>query len=349
MLFTLPSDAILYNALIARDPAYDGRAFVGVRSTGVFCRLTCPARKPKAENCSFHDSPTACIDAGFRPCKRCHPMHALVPDDPAVQDLLTRLDTAPTRRWSEADVKALGHDPSTIRRAFKRHFGTTFLDLARARRLQAGFTTLADGGRVIDAQLEAGFDSPSAFRKAFAAMIGLPPGGFQKSALLKADWFQTVLGPMIGVADNTHLHLLEFADRKALPAELKRLVTSTKSGVAIGSTPPLEQVKQELQSYFDGQNATFTTPLALHGTPFTKDVWRALQTIPAGHTRSYAALAETIQRPTATRAVARANGANQIAILIPCHRVIGTDGALTGYGGGVWRKRKLIDLERQYL
>ncbi len=349
MLFALPDDDALYNALISRDANFDGRAFVCVRSTEFFCRLTCPARKPKRENCSFHDSPSACIEAGFRPCKRCFPMHAMVPDDPSVQDLLSRLDADPLRRWSETDVQTLGYDPSTIRRAFKRNFGTTFLDLARARRLQAGFTTLGKGGKVIEAQLEAGFDSPSAFRKAFAKMLGLPPSGFSDTALLKADWFQTQLGPMIGVADRTHLHLLEFADRAALPNELKRLVQNTKSGIGIGHTAPLEHVKAELNAYMNGQNPIFSTPLALHGTPFTKAVWRALQTIPAGHTQSYSALAQSMQRPQATRAVAQANEANQIAILIPCHRIIGSDGTLTGYGGGLWRKRKLIDLERQYL
>jgi AraC family transcriptional regulator of adaptative response/methylated-DNA-[protein]-cysteine methyltransferase len=349
MLFDLPDDTTLYAALIARDASWDGRAFVGVSSTGVFCRLTCPARKPKPENCTFYATPAACFDAGFRPCKRCHPLHNLIPDDPMVQDLLTRLDNDPARRWSEADVIARGHDPSTIRRTFKRTFGTTFLDMARARRLQMGFTALAAGGQVIDAQLEAGFESASAFRAAFAKMLGMNPGAFSQDALLRADWFQTALGPMIGVADNTHLHLLEFADRKALPAELKRLLKSTPTGIGLGRTAPLSQAKAELEAYFDGRCGMFETPMAPAGTPFTKSVWDALQLIPAGHTRSYSELARDIGKPDATRAVARANGANQIAVMIPCHRVLGADGSLTGYGGGLWRKRKLIDLERQYL
>lgn len=348
MLFALPDDKTLYAALIARDPAWDSRAFVAVSSTSVFCRLTCPARKPKPENCTFYSSPAACIEAGYRPCKRCHPLHSLIPDDPAVQDLLTRLDADPTRRWSEADVIAFGHDPSTIRRAFKRTFGTTFLDMARARRLQMGFTTLAHGGQMIDAQLEAGFQSVPAFRAAFAKMLGLKPSAFSPDALLRANWFQTALGPMIGVADQTHLHLLEFADRRALPAELKRLFKITSGGIGLGTTAPLAQARSELEAYFAGQSADFKTPMAPAGTPFTKSVWDALQLIPAGQTRSYSELARDIGKPESTRAVARANGSNQIAVLIPCHRVLGADGSLTGYGGGMWRKRKLIDLERQY-
>ncbi len=351
MLFDLPDDDTLYNALLNRDPAFDGLVFVGVRSTGVFCRLTCPARKPKFANCTFYQTPTACIDAGFRPCKRCHPIHALSPDDPSVQDLLTRLDANPTHRWTQSQITKLGYDPSTIRRAFKRTFGTTFLELARARRLQAGFTTLSRGGQVIDAQLDAGFESASAFRTAFAKMTGVNPNSFSQNAILKADWFQTTLGPMIAVADNTHLHLLEFADRKALPTELKRLQQSAGGigrGIGLGTTAPLEQAKAELLAYYAGTHKSFETPLALHGTSFTKSVWETLRKIPAGQTQSYAELAQQLDRPNATRAVARANGTNQIAILIPCHRIIGTNGDLTGYGGGLWRKRKLIELERQY-
>jgi AraC family transcriptional regulator of adaptative response/methylated-DNA-[protein]-cysteine methyltransferase len=213
--------------------------------------------------------------------------------------------------------------------------------------LEAGFTTLANGGQVLDAQLEAGFESASTFRAAFAQMIGINPSAFSDGALLRADWFQTDLGPMIAVADSTHLHLLEFADRKALPTELQRLQKAA-GGIGFGCTPPLKQAKSELATYFAGEGASFQTPLALHGTTFTKSVWHALRNIPAGQIQTYAALAKQMDHPSATRAVARANGANQIAIMIPCHRIIGADGNLTGYGGGLWRKRKLIDLEMQY-
>ena len=136
MIFALPDDDNLYTTLLDRDPTYDGSVFVGVNSIGVFFRLSCPARKPKRKNCTFYCSPSECINASFDPCKRCHPMHAMVPNDPAVRDLLTRLDNDPTYRWSEDGINALGCNLSTIRRVFKRTFGTTFLDLARARRLQ---------------------------------------------------------------------------------------------------------------------------------------------------------------------------------------------------------------------
>lgn len=347
MLFQLPKDDELYAALLNRNAAYEGRAWVGVSSTGIFCRLTCPARKPKRENCSFHASVADCIEAGFRPCKRCKPLDVLS-DDPMVAQLLAALEAEPTRRWGEGDIRVLGFDPSTVRRGFKRLFGVTFLDMARQRRLALGFSALADGQKVIDAQLVAGFDSPSAFRDAFARLLGSAPGAFRDDALLRADWFDTPLGPMLAVADNRHLHLLEFLDRKALPNELKRLMNDSPGGIGIGTMPPIEQVRTELDSFFAGKGAAFKTPLALHGTPFQKRVWHALRTIPAGETRSYGALAAALDHPKATRAVARANGANSLAIIVPCHRVIGADGTLTGYGGGIWRKQQLIEIEHHY-
>ncbi|SFR37847.1 AraC family transcriptional regulator, regulatory protein of adaptative response / methylated-DNA-[protein]-cysteine methyltransferase [Yoonia tamlensis] len=347
MLMTLPPDDVLYEALVTRDDAYDGRAFVGVSSTGIFCRLTCPARKPKRENCHFYSDVADCIHAGFRPCKRCHPLTPAAQSDPSVTGLLAALDADPMRRWSESDLTRMGLDPSTVRRAFKRHFGMTFLDMARQRRLANGFTTLASG-KVIDAQLDAGFDSPAAFRAAFAKLMGTAPGNFAKDALLRAAHIPTPLGDMIAVCDKRALHLLEFADRKALPNALARLRKMVKGEIGIGRTDVTEQVAHELAAFFNGDSAAFTVPLVMHGTPFTRQVWTALRDIPAGQTCSYGTLAQTIGAPTASRAVARANGANQIALIIPCHRVIGADGSLTGYGGGLWRKQKLIDLEKTY-
>jgi AraC family transcriptional regulator, regulatory protein of adaptative response / methylated-DNA-[protein]-cysteine methyltransferase len=347
MLFQLPDHHTLYDALLARDPAFDGRAYVGVRSTGVFCRLTCPARNPKPENCRFFDTVAGCIEAGFRPCKRCHPLTPAADTDKSIQTLLKSLENNPSRRWSEHDIVRLGFDPSTVRRSFKRHFGITFLEMARLSRIRDGFETLSGGGRVIDAQLDAGFSSPSAFRTAFAKLLGTTPANFTNDALLKADWIDTPLGAMIAVSDKSALHLLEFADRKALPAELQKLRKQISGDLGIGRYAPTDQVESELSSFFQAKSDRFAVPLALHGTAFMRNVWRALRDIPAGETRSYSDVACNIGRPSAVRAVARANGANQIAIVIPCHRVIGADGSLTGYGGGLWRKQKLIELEQR--
>ncbi len=348
MMFDLPDSQTLYQALIDRDMSYEGRAYVGVSSTGIFCRLTCPARKPKYSNCQFYGSIPECIEAGFRACKRCKPLHQAAGDDPVVRPLIDALEARPGFRWREGDVAAQGFDPSTVRRVFKRQFGMTFLEMARQRRLRDGFTVLKAGEPVIAAQFEAGFESASAFRAAFARVIGMAPGSFSTVALLQADWIDTPIGAMVAISCAHRLHLLEFIDRKALPNEVARLMKSQQGGLGFGRPPPTQQVADELQRYFSGQSATFETPLTLHGTAFEQQVWRALQQIPAGSTCSYSSVATTLERPTATRAVARANGRNQIAILIPCHRVIAANGDLTGYGGGLWRKQRLIEIENKY-
>jgi AraC family transcriptional regulator of adaptative response/methylated-DNA-[protein]-cysteine methyltransferase len=345
MMFDLPDSDTLYDALVARDPGFDGRAYVGVTSTGIFCRLTCPARKPLRRNCVFHASVADCLEAGFRPCKRCHPMQAA---EPLVADLLAALEADPCRRWREGDLIGAGHDPSTVRRAFKRAFGMSFLEMARLRRLREGFTTLSETGSVTQAQLQAGFESPSAFRASFARLLGVAPGKLRQGARLQADWIDSDMGPMVAVSDARALYLLEFADRKALPAELKRLAHDARGDIGIGRPEPTHAVANALARYFAGERAEFDIPLAPGGTPFQALVWGALRRIEPGRTRSYCDLAREIGRPSATRAVARANGANRIAIVIPCHRVIGADGGLTGYGGGLWRKERLIALERHY-
>tara|TARA_R110002020_G_scaffold189446_10_gene388546 strand:- start:24519 stop:25607 length:1089 start_codon:yes stop_codon:yes gene_type:complete len=349
MLFDLPDTATLYDALLARDPGYDGRAYVGVSSTGIFCRLTCPARKPRPENCTFYATVAECIQAGYRACKRCHPMAPAAEAEPAIKTLLQALTERKGQRWGEPDIVRMGLDPSTVRRAFKRHFGMTFLEMARLERLRHGHVALASGGKVIEAQMDAGFESPSAFRTAFARLMGQPPKRFSADGMIKADYIDTPLGAMIALCDESHLHLLEFADRKALPAELRRMHQIFKGRIGIGrQRHVMDLLEAELDGYFRGRRSSFSVPMVLHGNDFTKAVWRALVEIPAGQTRSYSMIANQIGQRSAVRAVARANGANQIALLVPCHRVLGADGSLTGYGGGLWRKQKLIEIERQY-
>ncbi|MDB4200515.1 trifunctional transcriptional activator/DNA repair protein Ada/methylated-DNA--[protein]-cysteine S-methyltransferase [Planktomarina temperata] len=348
MMFSLPDPNVLYEALVARSDAYEGRAYVGVTSTGIFCRLNCPAPNPKPENCTFFENPGDCIAAGFRPCKRCHPLAPVARLDPLVDQMLKAFDADPMRRWSETCVGAMGFDPSTVRRAFKRHFGMTFLEMARHRRLRHSAEVLAKGDKVVEAQLSAGFESPSAFRAAFAKLMGRAPAEFAENALLRASWIDTPIGAMVTICDATQVHLLEFPERKGLAREVQQLFQYSKGQLGFGRFALTDQVQAQLAEFFEGRRPKFDLSLALHGTDFSKTVWRALQDIPAGQTRSYAQLAQSIARPTAMRAVARANGANQIAIVLPCHRVIGADGTLTGYAGGLWRKQKLIELERAY-
>lgn len=341
------SDDRLYDALVARDPQYDGRAFVGVKTTGIFCRLTCPARKPKRENSVFFETAAACMEAGYRPCKRCKPLASLAEPEPVVAALLKALEAEPARRWRESDVSALGYDPSTVRRAFRRALGATFLETARLYRLRAGAAARKDGAAVIDAQLEAGFESGSGFRAAFAKLLGRAPGSLSSTARIRADFIDTPLGPMIAVADDEAVWLLEFADRKELPKELASIEREADDAIGLGEGPILRQLKEELGAFFDGEDGGFTVKTRPYGTDFSRKVWAELCRIPPGTTRSYGEMAQHLGRPTAMRAVARANASNRLAIIVPCHRVIAADGTIAGYAGGVWRKSWLLEHEKR--
>ena len=335
-----------YAALIGRDTEYDGVFYVGVKTTGIFCRPTCPARKPKRENCEFFTDAQAALLASYRPCERCRPLSHPDETSDVVRRLVAAVERDPTKRWRDADFDALAVHASTARRQFQKRFGMTFVEYARARRLGSAFKAIRSGERVIDAQLEAGFESGSGFRDAFTRIMGAPPSE-RASHVLFAAWIDTPLGPMTAIADEQALHLLEFVDRRGLEREIERLRQRQKAGITPGRTAPILQIERELADYFAGRSMTFETPLARTGSPFQNAVWDALLTIPPGETWSYAQLARAVGRPRAVRAAGTANGCNQLAIVIPCHRVINANGELGGYAGGLPRKQWLLDHERR--
>lgn len=330
MLNALPSHDELYQHILRRDPELDGIVYVCVKTTGVFCRPVCPARTPKSENVVFLSSPEEAQAAGFRPCKRCRPLDN--PDAPGVllNKLLALVEEDPGRRWSEDDLREMGIEPATARRHFQRRFDMTFSQYVRARRLGHAFNTIRKGDQVIEAQLDAGFESGSGFRDAFARQFGEAPNKSRAAKAFAMDWIDTPLGPMLAVADEHELHMLEFVERKKLQDHLERYRAQFNAAVLPGTTPALERIKRELADYFAGRTLTFKSKIAGAGTEFQEQVWTALRAIPVGETRSYADLARAIGRPSAVRAVANANRLNRCAIILPCHRVIGSDGTLTG-------------------
>ncbi|WP_029332433.1 bifunctional transcriptional activator/DNA repair enzyme AdaA [Exiguobacterium oxidotolerans] len=334
-----------YAALVRRDATYEGRFFVGVKTTGIFCRPSCPARKPKQENCEFYKTAKEALLASYRPCLRCKPLSY-----PGASDVITRLvaavEATPEKRFKEGDFRELGLDASTARRQFKKRFGMTFVEYARSRRMGLAMKEIRTGKPVIEAQLASGYESSSGFRDAFAKIMGATPKRWD-GTYLQAKWLDTPLGPMLAIADDTALHLLEFVDRRGLEREIERLRLAARAVIVPGESIIFEQIKQELADYFEGKLNQFATPRKLYGTPFQRLVWAELERIPSGETISYQELAIRIGNPLAVRAVARANGANQLALVIPCHRVIRTNGDLGGYAGGLARKATLLETERR--
>lgn len=348
-MITDENKAEYYQALLAKKTEYEGVFFVGVTTTGVFCRLTCPARKPKFENCEFFETAQQALLASFRPCKRCRPLSHPNQVSELVQILVEAVEANPEKRWKDRDFQELCVDASTARRQFQKRFGMTFVEYARARRMGIAMKQIRAGDSVIEAQLSSGYESGSGFRDAFSRIMGMPPSKSGNHHVLKASWLDTRLGPVIAIADEEILYLLEFVDRRGLEREVERLRQRTKSAIVPGCTKPIDMVEKELHQYFAGKLSQFKTPLFLLGSPFQKHVWKELQKIPPGETRSYSDIAIAVGRPTAFRAVAQANGANQIAILIPCHRVINANGELGGYGGGLTRKKWLLNHEKEKL
>jgi len=337
----------MYRALIDRDGDFEGLFWACVRTTGIFCRPTCRARKPKRVNVVFVGSVSEALHSGFRPCKICRPLEAHVDHPPWAAGLLQKLERDPGRRLTDADLRRDGIEPARARRYFKRTFGVTLHAFARAWRLGEAMKQLSEGVPIADAALGSGFDSESGFREAFARLFGTPPGRAKAGDHLTARWLSTPLGPMLGVASEEGLTMLEFVDRRGLEREIVTMRRKTKRVIVPGRSSFLDRIARELAEYFSGHLERFETPLDLRGgSDFQREVWARLLDVPYGQTTSYGALAAELGRPAAARAMGRANGSNQIAIVIPCHRVIAANGALTGYGGGLHRKRWLLDHER---
>lgn len=347
---SLPTRERMYAALLARDPAFEGIFFTAVKTTHIFCRPTCRAKTPRLENVAFYPRAADALAAGFRPCLRCRPTEP-TPRPPAlVERLRDAVERARGGRLTDKELLALDIEPTTARRQFRRYFGVTFHAWQRARRLGLALGDVRAGNDLSKTGARRGYESASAFRDAFARTFGQSPGAARANTdtgCLLESRYETPLGAMIALADEHGLRLLEFTDRRGLPREVENLRRRLRAAVVPGTNAHLARIGVELEEYFAGRREKFSVPLAPVGSDFQGRVWDQLCAIPAGETRSYANIAAAVGVPRAVRAIGRANGSNAFCLVIPCHRVIRSDGALCGYGGGVWRKRWLLDHERR--
>jgi AraC family transcriptional regulator of adaptative response/methylated-DNA-[protein]-cysteine methyltransferase len=336
----------MYRALAERDSAYDGVFFAAVRTTGIFCRPTCAAKTPNQENVEFYPSIDQALSAGYRPCKRCKPMEPAGAAPEWLEPLLARVEEEPTRRWKDEDLRRENLDPLRVRRWFLRHHGITFHAYQRARRLGLALGHIRHGEKWEGVGYTHGFDSASGFHEAFTRAFDRTPRRGTDLDPVIVGRLLTPLGPMIAGANAEGICLLEFADRPMLETQIARIEKRFNHAVIPGEHAHITRLEKELELYFEGKLRDFTVPLVLRGTPFQVAAWQRLQKIPYGETISYEQQAREIGRHGAQRAIGRANGDNRIAIVIPCHRVVKQSGDLCGYGGGLWRKKFLLDLER---
>jgi AraC family transcriptional regulator of adaptative response/methylated-DNA-[protein]-cysteine methyltransferase len=343
---TLPSIGEMEQAVRVSDATYDGIFFVAVRTTGIFCRPSCPARKPLPKNCEYHASAREAVFAGFRPCKRCRPLDKGGSPPDWVAELLAEVERVPAGRWRDADLRRRHIDPARARRYFNTHYGMTFQAYCRGRRMGQALQQIREGAELDVVALGNGYESHSGFREAFGRTFGQPPGRSRKTGCLIVSWLESPLGPLLVAAAPDGICLLEFTDRRALERQFATLRRRFASAIVPGRHQHIDQLKKELAEYFAGTLTTFKVPIIYPGSPFQQAVWEQLLSIPYGSTRSYEDVARALGRTGAQRAVGMANGQNRVAIIIPCHRVVNKDGRLGGYGGGLWRKQFLLDLER---
>lgn len=341
----LPDAEKLYEAVVARDSAFEGLFYFGVKTTGIFCRPTCHAKKPKPENVTFYKSTQEALNDGFRPCKVCNPMSPAGNSPRWMKGLLKEIQDNPGTPLSDCELRERNVDPARLRRWFKKNHGMTFHTYLRLMRISRAFGQIKQNRSVTDSALASGFESLSGFGEAFKKATGFAPSKSATKVVVCVTRIQTPLGPMLAGATDEGVCLLEFTDRRMLETQIRRLKKRLKAEFIPGEHPHFIELDRQVSAYFTGQLSEFTVPLVTRGTEFQERVWSELKRIPYGESRSYQDQAIAIGKPNAVRAVATANGDNRISILIPCHRVIGKDGTLVGYGGGIWRKRFLLDLE----
>ncbi|MFB6456748.1 bifunctional transcriptional activator/DNA repair enzyme AdaA [Chitinophaga sp. Hz27] len=336
----------MYQASIEKDATFEGVFFTAVKTTGIFCRPSCHARKPKPENIEFFATSKECILKGYRPCKVCQPLEKLNQTPEEIHLILEELSANPGLKFKDADLLKRGIEPHHIRRWFLKNHGITFHAYQRMFRINAAFKKIQQGDSVTEAAYEAGFESLSGFGDSFKNIFGVSPKKSKAQRVVDLKRLETPLGTMYACAVEEGICLLEFTDRKMLETEFLYLARHLNATIVQGDNPHFKTLEAELQRYFEGSLKTFTVPLFTPGSSFQQAVWNALQQVPYGATQTYKGQAVILGKPDAIRAVANANGMNKIAILIPCHRIIGSDGTLTGYGGGVWRKQWLLDFEK---
>jgi len=337
------SDDAAWAAVRARDKGMDGRFVTGVLTTGIYCRPSCAARHPKRENVRFFASGAEAAAAGLRACLRCKP-DEVGRDAAALDRALALLAAAEEAPSLDAIAAAVGYSPHHFHRIFKRAIGVTPAAYYRSLRARRAETALAENERITDAIYDAGYSGPARFYADAGKRLGMTPSAWRdggRGETIRWATAETDLGTMLVAATRKGICRLSFDEDEAA---LRRRFPNARIERGGGDMAAL--VGRTVAAV-NAPERPHDLPLDVQGTAFQEAVWRELQRIPAGETRTYAQIAAAIGRPAAVRAAGSANGANNVAVLIPCHRVIRTDGSAGGYAYGVERKARLLERERR--
>jgi AraC family transcriptional regulator of adaptative response/methylated-DNA-[protein]-cysteine methyltransferase len=335
-------------AVAARDAGADGQFVYSVRSTGVFCRPSCPARPARPENVEFHADAAEAVRAGFRPCRRCQPdrLSPAAQQSALVAELCRFIDAAEQPPTLAALADRAGLSPHHLHRVFKAVTGLTPKAYANAQRAARMRNALADGASVTEAIYDAGYNSGGRFYSESDDVLGMTASRFRAGGAASEIRFavgQCSLGAILVARSERGICAIALGDD---PAALAReLQDRFPRAQLIGGDVEFERWVAQVVGFVDAPRLGLALPLDVRGTAFQQRVWRALQAIPFGQTTSYAEIARRIGAPKAVRAVAQACGANPLAVAIPCHRVVRSDGDPAGYRWGIERKRVLLERE----
>jgi AraC family transcriptional regulator of adaptative response/methylated-DNA-[protein]-cysteine methyltransferase len=341
-------DEVRWRAVLARDARSDGRFVFAVRTTGIYCRPSCPARRPLRARVAFFATPDAAEAGGFRACRRCHPRAAERPRAAWVRRLCRMIEASPERPPSLARLAAgAGVGPHHLQRAFKQAVGLSPKQYAEALRLGRLRRALRGGAVVEEAAHEAGYGSASRAHARATRALGMTPGAYRRGGAgmdLAYTIVDSPLGRLLVAATGKGVSAVYLAEEDR---RLERELREEYPGAALRrDDAALAARVRPILAHLAGGRRGIDLPLDVEATAFQWRVWEELRRIPAGETRTYGEVARAIGRPTATRAVARACATNPVSIVVPCHRVVGAGGRLTGYRWGVDRKKKLLEAER---
>ena len=335
-----------YSIVGTRDTKYDGTFFIAVKTTGIFCHPSCRARIPKAKNVTFYDSIEEALQNGFRPCKICKPMEKIGETPIYIKNIIAELQQNPHKKISDEQLKSKGIEPHTIRRWFKKNYNITFHSFQRMLRINYAFTNIKKGNSITYSAYESGYESLSGFNESYRSIFGESASKSKNRNVINILRFSSPIGSLIACATEKGVCFLGFIGQKRIEKHFVEIQKHFNAIILPGKNTHLTKVKKEITEYFDGKRKTFSVSLDIVGTDFRKKVWTELLNIPYGKTVSYKEQAIAINNIKAIRAVASANAANKIGIIIPCHRVIGSNGSLTGYAGGLHKKRWLLNFEK---
>ena len=335
-----------YSVVGTRDTKYDGTFFTAVKTTGIFCHPSCRARVPKAKNVIFYDTIEEALQNGFRPCKVCKPLEKIGETPIYVRSIIAELQQNPHEKISDEQLKSKGIEPHTIRRWFKKNYNITFHAFQRMLRINYAFQNIKNGNSITHSAFESGYESLSGFNDSYRSLFGESASKSKNRSVINVLRFSSPIGSLIACATESGLCFLGFIGQKRIEKQFGEIQSHFNAIILPGKNDHLKKVKKEITEYFDGERTVFSIPLDIVGTDFRKKVWNELLNIPYGETVTYKDQAIAMNNKKAIRAVASANGANKISIIIPCHRVIGSNGSLTGYAGGLHKKNWLLNFER---